>query len=296
MSWFRICDTLPFHRKILKAGNEAVGAWARMGSWCAKHLSNGAVSLEAAELITTPAVLDRLVVVGLLERSEDGFVLHDYLEYNATADEVEAERSKKREVKVDSGRRGGIASGIARRKHGKQTEAQRIEAPSHPIPYPSQKETDPDLFGEGPSGGGAHAGPLTSRAAELLHELNVARMTSIEGARRIAPTARTLQHIVARLSEGATDEDVRHVIAVCTQEVRVNPASEKWFNHETPFRPDNFNRKLSMTVRGAAVPPGPPAPPKPHRDRRPADVEREEQAHRERMRRERERELAGGNG
>lgn len=115
----------------------------------------------------------------------------------------------------------------------------------------------------------------------LLGELNFARMTHIEGARRLAPVEENLKHIRARLESGSTADDVRHVIAVCLAEVKSKPETEQWFNAVTPFRPENFQRKLAMTVRGASHRPnGQPTRPRPLTI---DDIERREAEHRARM-------------
>src|SRR5690606_5177208 len=62
---------------------------------------------------------DLLVKVGLWEPAEGGFQIHDYLDYNPSADDVRAEQARISESRAKAGRMGGIASGIARRKHSR---------------------------------------------------------------------------------------------------------------------------------------------------------------------------------
>jgi len=42
------------------------------------------------------------------------------------------------------------------------------------------------------------------------------------------------------------------VIAVCAAEVGKDKSSAQWFNAVSPFRPDNFVRKLGGAVTGKA--------------------------------------------
>lgn len=116
MSWVRIDDKLSFHRKVLKAGNEALGAWIRMLTWCSDHLTDGAIPDDLALLIAgQQTVIDRLVVSNLIELDQDGYRIHDYHDHNPTANEVRSHRDVITEQKVASGKYGGIRSGIARR-------------------------------------------------------------------------------------------------------------------------------------------------------------------------------------
>lgn len=93
MPWLNIDDQMAFHRKVVRAGNEAVGAWLRMLCWCSAQLTDGAVDRSVAMTIAKrKRVLDCLVDAGLLERRGGDFVIHDYLEWNPTASEVKADR------------------------------------------------------------------------------------------------------------------------------------------------------------------------------------------------------------
>lgn len=96
MSWAGpLDDGMSFHAKILAAGNEATGAWARAISWCARHLTDGKVPRAVALTIANEAVWGTLVDVRLAELDPNGWVLHDYLEWNPSAKEVRAARARK---------------------------------------------------------------------------------------------------------------------------------------------------------------------------------------------------------
>jgi hypothetical protein len=126
MSWFKLCDRIPFHRKVIDAGNEAFGAWCRMGAQASADLSDGVVSDAMASLIVGPGredVLARLVRVRLLERVEGGYLVHDYLEYNPSAAEVHEHRAEVAEARRAAGRVGGQRSGETRRSRRDAREA-----------------------------------------------------------------------------------------------------------------------------------------------------------------------------
>jgi hypothetical protein len=116
MPWGRLDDGLYDHPKVeqlpRKVRNASVGLWARAISWSNRYLTDGRVSSERlAKLDGTAAEVDALVSVGLFERDDDGIVIHDFCEYNDTAEAVRSKRAAMREL----GKRGGLASGEARR-------------------------------------------------------------------------------------------------------------------------------------------------------------------------------------
>lgn len=112
MSWFRIDDDASFHAKIVKAGNEAYGAWCRAGAWCSKHDRTGFIPLDVAHLIAPAKVWARSMKAGLLDTSDgEGYQIHDFNQYNPTDEELESRRESRR----FAGRVGGTKSGEARR-------------------------------------------------------------------------------------------------------------------------------------------------------------------------------------
>ena len=153
MSWFRLDDKGAFHAKVLAAGNEAYGAWCRAGQWCAERLTDGKIPRSVAMTISNrPTVWKRLEEVGLVEKPVGSdFVIHDYLDWNPSGEEVmriRAERSA-------SGRMGGVRSALTMaskrqasaqanaQANGKQTLKQTASKPQandqakiNPVPVP----------------------------------------------------------------------------------------------------------------------------------------------------------------
>jgi hypothetical protein len=82
----------PTFVSVLMAGNSALGLWVRCGSHCAQHLTDGYISREVALLYGTKSAAAQLVAVGLWEVADEGWVMHDYLDYNPSAERVRAER------------------------------------------------------------------------------------------------------------------------------------------------------------------------------------------------------------
>lgn len=85
-----------------------------------------------------------------------------------------------------------------------------------------------------------------SGVSAVFAQLNVARVRSIRGAKELRATDENLKHIRERIENGATVDDCLHVIAVCEGEVK-DGGDPKWFDQVTPFRKDNFAKRLAMS-------------------------------------------------
>ena len=102
---------------------------------------------------------------------------------------------------------------------------------------------------------------LQTLAVGLLGELSAAIQSVRPSARELRPIPGNLEHIAERLADGATADEVRHVIAVYAAESRHNEKSLQYFNPVSPFRRDNFARALARTVADASKPERQRAPP-----------------------------------
>jgi len=98
VSWVKLDDALFSHPKVLRAGNEATGAWVRMLTYCAAYLTDGVIDADTAlSLAGRPKVIDRLVTARLLDRDGDTLRVHDYLAHNPSRVQVLADRAAKTE-------------------------------------------------------------------------------------------------------------------------------------------------------------------------------------------------------
>ena len=100
MAWVRIDDRAPLHEKILKAGPSAAWLWICCLAHCQRALSDGFVSSRMLGMIGVPdakrceRLADVLVGVGLLEQIDGGYQLHDYLQYQPSAAQVDQKKKK----------------------------------------------------------------------------------------------------------------------------------------------------------------------------------------------------------
>lgn len=130
MTWLKVDDGMHSHPKALAAGDAALGLWLRLGSWSCHHLTDGLVPEQVARLLSKPAALRRLVDVGLLDKVAGGYQLHDFLEYNPSREEVEAEREKTARRVADWRARNGASN----RSRNGVTNGVRTGAPTRPDP------------------------------------------------------------------------------------------------------------------------------------------------------------------
>lgn len=99
MVWFKVDDSMPFHEKIVKAGNAAVGLWTRAGAWCGQQLTDGFVPDHMVQTMGTVGQAKRLLAVGLWERVPGGYQFHQWNEEGRqpTRAMVEKDRAEARE-------------------------------------------------------------------------------------------------------------------------------------------------------------------------------------------------------
>lgn len=99
MPTFEVDDQACFNAKVLRAGNEAFGAWCRAGSWSMANLTDGFVTRDVTRLIAGDDVwyLLRdcgLPGAGLVEEADGGWQIHDWQHWQRTADEIRKHREQ----------------------------------------------------------------------------------------------------------------------------------------------------------------------------------------------------------
>lgn len=141
MAWVKLDDQAPRNLKMLRAGPAACWLWVCGIAHSQSQLTDGFISLDVLPMIGVKGMArakrlaEALVTVGLFERADGGYQVHDYHMFNATADEAREKRADVSVKRSDAGRIGGLASGVSRKQTAKQNiEANRSPIPSHPIP------------------------------------------------------------------------------------------------------------------------------------------------------------------
>lgn len=130
MSWVKLDDRFFDNPKVAALSDGAQLAYLKAVTYCARELTDGYVPVKKAREYATARMIKELAP-GLWEPTEGGFVVHDYLDYNPTRAQVQAEReAAKRRMQ---GRSSGRSSG--------ETSGGNSEAPVNPTPHPYP---DPD--------------------------------------------------------------------------------------------------------------------------------------------------------
>lgn len=116
MAWSKVDDRLFAHPKVLAAGVAAMGLWVMAQSYSSCYGTDGNVPMATVALLcsnsglpsgTEPLLLaDKLVEVGLWERTEQGYQFHDWGQYNPTRTRQASEKTGVRLSRSEAGKLG----------------------------------------------------------------------------------------------------------------------------------------------------------------------------------------------
>ena len=124
MPWVKLDDRFPSHRKVALLSDRAFRLHVSAICWCAENLTDGHISDRELTLVAhvrgVKATAKQLEDAGVWDRVDDGWVIHDYLDYNPSRDQVLAER-KKNAARQEAFRR---------RKNGKPIPPDGSDSPS----------------------------------------------------------------------------------------------------------------------------------------------------------------------
>lgn len=261
MTWAKLDDGFCWNHKVVQAGNEAAGVYARALAHCSSQLTDGFVPEKVAGLIADGRrkPITALLEAGLWERDDGGYRIADYLDYNPSRAVVEA----RREALAEAGRRGGLAAGASRGGKAKakatasrsvQANAsadgeQSVEPPSRPVPLDtSSNEEVVDL-----------SKSTTQEREVFKHWVREYKRDS----KRTKLNAKRRQKIRARLREGYSVEDLCVAIRGAKQ--------DDWLMGRDPQSP-GYDDLVTLLRDGAQVERlialyKPPKKPKPKRSR-----------------------------
>lgn len=156
MPWIKLDDKWMDHPKIMRAGRDARDMWLASITWSARHLTDGNIPKEMLPALAIMAGIDIancqnfarvLLDVCLWNATENGYEIHDYLEYNPTKEQAIANK----EARKDAGRRGGLAKAkqnasksLAKVKQKSSKSLPRTRTPSR---TPSRTRTNTPING-----------------------------------------------------------------------------------------------------------------------------------------------------
>jgi hypothetical protein len=115
MTWVKLDDQFPIHRKVGALSDAAFRLHVEALCWSARNLTDGAIETEELRTVTRIGRPERyaaeLVRWGAWRETETGWEIHDYLDYQQSRSKV----LHMREVRAAAGKAGGKASGESRR-------------------------------------------------------------------------------------------------------------------------------------------------------------------------------------
>lgn len=95
MPWFKVDDGLYSHPKWVAASPAAKALWVTAGSWSASQLTDGHVPTYILPVVGgKPKAAQELVELGLWEMNGNGWVFHDWEEFQPSKVDVQAVRDK----------------------------------------------------------------------------------------------------------------------------------------------------------------------------------------------------------
>lgn len=298
MSWVRLDDGAPGHRKIVGLSDAAFRLWIVGLTHCNQQANDGRFSAHAARImfgyLASPELgkgaAAELVAADLWAPTDEGYEVRNYLEYQpskaerdstnkAAAERMRAMRARRYPKPSDPANHEDVREPL-RCNNGETSDelpakfALPDPVPSRPDPVFKEKDscvtsepTQPELELVPQQAADANQKPKEPSKAQiqaqvalgLFAELVAARMSVIAGAEQLQPRPAAIAGLKACLGQGYTPDQIRHVIKLKVAEVKADPEQAKWFV-PTWFRPANVERYLALKEADVARKPRGQAP------------------------------------
>ena len=142
MAWVKVDDSFYDHPKFLTLPPGAVGLWITGLAWSNRNLSDGLVPFAAlTRLGYDRETAEHLEHVGLWELGPDGWIIHDYLSFQPSADDVRHRAERIATVRAEAGRKGAES----RWQNGKRiANPKQVDGPNpNPVPNRSKPFASP---------------------------------------------------------------------------------------------------------------------------------------------------------
>lgn len=304
MSWVRLDDGAPGHRKIVGLSDAAFRLWIVGLTHCNQQANDGRFSAHAARImfgyLASPELgkgaAAELVAADLWALTEDGYEVRNYLEYQpskaerdnankAAAERMRSMRARRYQKPSEPAKPEDVREPLRCNNDGTSDELPAKFALPDPVPSrpdPVFKEKDSLVISEPKqpelalvpqqAAESSLASTHTAIATMLLGELSAARMRINPKNRVYPPSPAHLREIERCLRDGLTVDQLRNVILVWEAMVKAGKQHPDHFDSLTPFRASNVAKYTEKSLEEARKPwnqPGapnrPPEPPKsPH--------------------------------
>ena len=144
MTWAKIDDNLHGHPKAIAAGLEALGLWTLSLSWSSAYLTDGFIPDEQVPRLGGNAdIAAKLITAGLWARFDGGYQIHDFLEYNPSAEEVKEQRATNAERQArwrgGQSKSNGVSNGGSNGDEDASTNSAPVPVPV-PVPVPAPEK------------------------------------------------------------------------------------------------------------------------------------------------------------
>ena len=182
MAYVRLDDGWLENPKLAQAGSLAAHLYAAGITYANRHLTDGYIPSGIlnrlvdydgvkwnGKAVTNRLLSERLVAEGLWIEREDGWTIHDYLEFQPTREYVEAKRSSVSDIRRAAGSKGGSNSQANRKQTGSKPSS-KPEAKIKPQTQ-TQTQTQESLINSSKS-----TSPNGSTAAARRAERTAARL------------------------------------------------------------------------------------------------------------------------
>ncbi len=150
MVWVQIDDAFDEHPKVSRLGDAAFRAFVEGLCYCNRNLTDGRINRGIARLRGWTRRARELVEAGLWEADADGWLIHDYPQYQPSREEVLAIREERHEARSRAGRMGAAARWQRDGKpHGKPMAKRMATAWQTDGPVPDPVPISPPAIAEG---------------------------------------------------------------------------------------------------------------------------------------------------
>lgn len=207
-TFIKVHDGMPDHPKIEGLSDAAFRLLVTTWCWCSRHHTDGRVPAAVWKKRGTPRARRELIEAGLAEEAESGIAMHDYLDHQRSAEQIEEHRQKRRMAGSKGGKTRAAnqakAKQVLEHPPGKSlADAQaKSNTETEEVLRTSQTETEPI-----PPSAGRVAPRDTTQAlvADWIDHVPKRPPNSVIG--------QVSKHIKAMLAEGIDAVDVRRGVA-----------------------------------------------------------------------------------
>lgn len=287
MSWVRLDDGAPGHRKIVGLSDAAFRLWIVGLTHCNQQANDGRFSAHAARImfgyLASPELgkgaAAELVTADLWTQTDEGYEVRNYLEYQpskaerdsankAAAERMRNMRARRYQTSAPMGKGQDVSeplrcnSGVTSQELPPKF-ALPDPVPTRPDPVPvytdssvPSEPSQPALPLQPQQAADTSKKPSEAQVRErialvLFGEIVAARMSVIPGAEKLEPRPAALAGLKACLGQGYKPDEIRRVIDLKTREVRADPKQAKWFR-PTWFSPGNVEGYLALRPQDVA--------------------------------------------